>query len=314
MEKIESGVLGNTYLYQHKISFMSHTGKLLLSLFFLSPFAIFLSPSSYSQPMKTFTLWPTSIPSETRPRAKDVISSDHSGLVTRISAVTDPVIDVYEPRDGNRGGIGVIICPGGAYQILAYDLEGTEVAEWLNSLGITAFLLHYRVPDNPDAALMDAQRAIRVVRDLSASYYPHLKTIGIMGFSAGGSLSARACTRYQDQTYEPVDQADQLSARPDFALLIYPAYLDQGPGKSLTPELKVDAQTPPMFLFQTADDGLCNSSLVMAQALREAKVPVELHILPEGGHGYGLRKGSAAAETWPELAEVWLQQFRKSDE
>jgi len=290
---------------------MAHFNKILLSLFSLSPFVFFLSPSSYSQPMKTLTLWPASIPSETRSKAADLISSDHSGQVTRISAVTDPVIDVFEPDGGSRNGIGIIICPGGGYQILAYDLEGTEVAAWLNSLGITAFLLHYRVPDNRAGALQDAQRAIRVVRDLSANLYPHLKTIGIMGFSAGGSLSARASTRYQDQTYEPVDQADQLSARPDFTLLIYPAYLDQGPNKSLTPELKVDSQTPPMFLFQTTDDGLCNSSLVMTQALREAKVPVELHILPEGGHGYGLREGHAAAEAWPKLAAVWLEQFRK---
>ncbi len=290
-------------------SFMAHSLKILLSLFFLSPFAFFLSPSSYSQSMKTLTLWPSAVPSETRSKAADLISPDHGGNVIRIASVTDPAIDVFEPDGGNRNGIGVIICPGGGYQILAYDLEGTEVAEWLNSLGITAFLLHYRVPDNRTGALQDAQRAIRVVRSLSADKYPYLKTIGIMGFSAGGSLSARASTRYQDRTYEPVDQTDQLSARPDFALLIYPAYLDQGPGKSLTPELKVDAQTPPMFLFQTADDGLCNSSLVMTQALREAKVPVELHILPEGGHGYGLRKGSEAAEAWPGLAAVWLTQF-----
>jgi acetyl esterase/lipase len=294
-------------------SSMTYPGKILLSLFLLSPFAFFLSPSTYSQPMKTMTLWPASVPSETRSKAADLVSPDHGGNVIRIASVTDPAIDVFEPDGGNRNGVGIIICPGGGYQILAYDLEGTEVAEWLNSLGITAFLLHYRVPDNRTGALQDAQRAIRVVRSLSADKYPYLKTIGIMGFSAGGSLSARASTRYQDKTYEPVDQADQLSARPDFALLIYPAYLDQGPNNSLTPELKVDSQTPPMFLFQTADDGLCNSSLVMTQALREAKVPVELHILPEGGHGYGLRKGNQAAETWPELAGNWLQQFRKSD-
>lgn len=130
-----------------------------------------------------------------------------------------------------------------------------------------------------------------------------------MGFSAGGSLSARAATRYGEKLYEPVDETDGLSAKPDFALLIYPAYLDEGKGKSLTPELKVDGETPPMFVFQTADDPFGNSSLVMAGALRDQKVPVELHLLPEGGHGYGLRTGNLAAETWPGLAANWLKKI-----
>jgi len=131
-----------------------------------------------------------------------------------------------------------------------------------------------------------------------------------MGFSAGGSLSARASTRYADKTYEPVDATDQLSSKPDFALLIYPAYLDQGPNKSLTQELKLDSKSPPMFVFQTADDPWGNSSLVMAGALRDAKVPVELHLLATGGHGYGVRQGNPAAETWPELAAKWLEKLK----
>jgi len=273
---------------------------------------VFLMASSFllpAQPSRTIHLWPFAVPSENSPKSADVPSPDDSRGVTRIARVTDPVIEVFEPAGGNRGGVGIVVCPGGAYRILAYDLEGTEIAGWLNSLGITAFVLHYRVPDNPAGALMDAQRALRVARDQYQNGPPHLKTIGIMGFSAGGSLSARTSTRYQDKTYEPVDAADQLSSKPDFTLLIYPAYLDQGPGRSLTPELKVDSLTPPVFLFQTADDPYGNGSLVMAGALRDRKVPVEFHILPKGGHGYGLRKGNVAAEAWPELAAVWLQQF-----
>ncbi|MFH0760631.1 MAG: alpha/beta hydrolase [Bacteroidota bacterium] len=285
--------------------------SLRIILIILLPFMFYLSHSLPAQPLRTIHLWPSAVPGENTPKSADVISNDHDGGVTRIARVTDPVIDVYEPEQGNKGDIGVIVCPGGAYQILACDLEGTEVAAWLNSLGITAFVLHYRVPDNPAGALMDAQRAIRIVRDQYMNGSSHLKKIGIMGFSAGASLSARASTRYQDQTYEPVDAADQLSARPDFTLLIYPAYLDQGPGRSLTPELKINSQTPPVFIFQTADDSYGNSSLVMAGALRDQKVPVELHFLPEGGHGYGCREGNAAAEAWPKLAAVWLEQFRK---
>ncbi len=288
---------------------MKHPLKILLSFLFLSPFAFYLSPSSSAQPVTTIKLWPSSVPSESRPKSPDVLSTDHGGSVTRIAAVTDPVLEVFEPYGGNSTGVGVVVCPGGGYSILAIDLEGYEVASWLNSLGITAFVLHYRVPGNPAGALMDAQRALRVVRNEYCNRAPYLKKIGIMGFSAGGSLSARASTRYRDKTYEPIDEADNFSARPDFTLLIYPAYLDQGPDRSLTPELKVDAVTPPMFLFETADDPYGNSALVMAGALRDAKVPVELHFLPKGGHGYGVRPGNPAAETWPDLAAKWLKQF-----
>jgi len=260
-----------------------------------------------AQSITTIHLWPGTVPGETQSKAPDQLSDDNRNQVTRIARVTDPVIDRYEPEGGNLSGIGVIICPGGGYSILAYDLEGTEVAAWLNHLGITAYVLHYRVPDNREGALQDAQRAIRIVRNLNAGKGHAIQKIGIMGFSAGASLSARISTRYSDQLYTPVDQADQLSARPDFTLLIYPAYIDQGLGRTLTPELKVDEQTPPMFIFQTADDVFGNSSLVMAGALRDKKVPVEMHLLPVGGHGYGLRKGSNAGETWPLLAAAWLR-------
>ena len=134
--------------------------------------------------------------------------------------------------------------------------------------------------------------------------------MGVMGFSAGGSLSARAATMASNKTYQPIDKTDSLSCRPDFALLIYPAYLDLGNNRSLTPELIVNQQTtPPMFIFATADDTYGNSALVMTTALRDSKIPVELHFMPKGGHGYGLRPGNIAAETWPELAEKWLKRM-----
>lgn len=127
-----------------------------------------------------------------------------------------------------------------------------------------------------------------------------------MGFSAGGSLSTRTTTLYNEATYKPVDKADEQSARPAFCALIYPAYLDKGENRSLTPELKVNGSTPPMFLFATADDPYGNSALVMAGAMRDAKAPVELHFYDKGGHGYGLRKGNPAADVWPQLMEKWL--------
>lgn len=265
-----------------------------------------------TQPAATILLWPGAVPGEVKPKAPDVISGDHGGNVTRIGSVTDPVIEVFEPQGGNTSGLGVVVCPGGGYQILAIDLEGYEIAKWLNSQGITAFVLHYRVPDNPAGALMDAQRAIRMTKSLYLIRKPGLKKIGIMGFSAGGSLSARASTQCTEKTYEPVDVTDELSAKPDFALLIYPAYLDQGINNSLTPDLTVDSKTPSMFLFQTADDPYGNSALVMAGALRDQKVPVELHFMPAGDHGYGVRPGNPAAELWPLLAAAWLKKLISS--
>jgi acetyl esterase/lipase len=200
------------------------------------------------------------------------------------------------------------VCPGGGYRILAYNIEGTEIAAWLNKLGYAAFVLQYRIPDKKSGALQDVQRAIRIVRKNASKWNIDPEKTGVMGFSAGGSLSTRASTLYNQKTYPPVDAADSLSCRPDFAMLIYPAYLDQGPNNTITPELQLSKEVPPVFIFQTADDQYCNSALVMAGALRNSKVPVELHILPFGGHGYGLRAGSIAGETWPVLAEKWLSE------
>jgi acetyl esterase/lipase len=287
---------------------MTSTRKILIGLFSLSLLMTTI-PHVQAQEPFTLALWPENVPGETKPKASDLISDDRSDGVTRIATVTNPVIEVFEPAGGNTTGLGMIVCPGGGYWILAIDLEGYEIARWLNQLGITAYVLHYRVPENREGALMDAQRAIRMVRHLFTEQKPYLKKIGIMGFSAGASLSARASTRYQERTYPPVDLIDSQSAKPDFAMLIYPAYLDEGKERSLTPELIVNSDTPPMFLFETADDPYGNSSLVMAGALRDQKVPVELHLLPTGGHGYGLRLGNPAAESWPDLAAKWLQKI-----
>ena len=196
----------------------------------------------------------------------------------------------------------VIVCPGGGYQILAVNHEGTEIAQWLNALGYTAYVLRYRVPDNREGALQDVQRAIRIARAENPG-----KQVGVMGFSAGASLTARAATRFQLPSYTATDETDTQSARPDFAALIYPAYMDEGEHHTLTPELTITEQTPPFFVFQTADDHYDNSALVISQALRNHKIPVQLHIYEKGGHGYGLRANLAeAASKWPKLMEEWL--------
>ena len=265
-----------------------------------------LSFNGFSQKMNMVHLWPGNVPGEKSAKNAPMVSSDTSNHVLRISEVTDPGFVVFEADPLRRNGAAVLVCPGGGYSILAIDLEGYEIAKWLSKEGYTAFVLQYRVPQKQEGALQDAQRALRLIRNEAVKYNIKPDKIGIMGFSAGGSLSARACTRFNEKTYPAIDKADELSAKPAFGMLIYPAYLDNGPDKSLTPELKITSDTPPMFIFQTADDPYGNSAMVAAGALRDAKVPLELHIYPSGGHGYGLRPGILAAETWPKLAENWL--------
>ncbi|MHB1922288.1 MAG: alpha/beta hydrolase [Chitinophagaceae bacterium] len=269
-------------------------------------FLLFSGFQSFSQNHPVIHLWPGKVPGTSLVKHPPTISGDHQDQVSRLTNITDPTLTVYSPPLSKRNGAAIIICPGGGYQILAINLEGTEIAKWLNSLGYTAFILEYRVPNAQKGALQDLQRAIRLVKDQSKKYHINPSKLGLMGFSAGGSLAARASTEYQINSYSPIDSRDTISSRPAFTLLIYPAYLDLGPHHSLTPELKVNADTPPMFIFAANDDPYGNSTLVMTEAMRMAKASVELHYYPHGGHGYGLRKGNPAAEAWPSLAKKWM--------
>ncbi|MDO5980194.1 alpha/beta hydrolase [Flavivirga spongiicola] len=262
-----------------------------------------------SQTNEIVYLWPDKVSGKNKIKHDAVQTPDTTGHVVRLTDVTNPTLTVFKPKDSISNGIGVIVCPGGGYKILAIDKEGYEVAEWLNTLGFTAFVLQYSVPDKREAALYDIQRAIRIIRGKAKTWHLSTNKIGVIGFSAGGSLTARASTLYSKNMYPNIDSFDNISSRPDFSLLIYPAYLDEGEDRTLTSELLVDNNTPPMFIFGTIDDPYGNSALVMARALRDAKASVELHVLPAGGHGYGLRSGNIAAETWPVLAEKWLRKI-----
>jgi len=266
-----------------------------------------ISLTTFSQNNNLIYLWPGKVPGELKEKQPPVIAASNNDNILRFSEVTNPALEVFLPDHANKNGSAVIVCPGGGYQILAYDLEGTEIAAWLNKLGVTAFVLQYRIPDKKEGALQDVQRAIRIVRDNSKKWNIDPNKIGVMGFSAGGSLSARASTLFNIKTYSPADITDSLSCKPSFTMLIYPAYLDQGPNLTLTPELKLSNEVSPVFIFQTEDDPYGNSALVFAAALRNSKLSVELHMLAAGGHGYGLRSGKVAAETWPVLAEKWLK-------
>ncbi len=269
---------------------------------------VFFALQNFAQTMETINLWTNQVPNEINEKHDAVQTSDTSNNVIRLTDVTNPILEVYKPDDANNNGASVIVCPGGGYQILAIDLEGYEIAKWLNTLGFTAFVLQYRVPENRLGALNDVQRAIRIVRSKAKDFNYNPEKIGVLGFSAGGSLSARAATNFNNETYKKSDKIDEKSCRPNFAVLIYPAYLNSGKNNTISPELSITDQTPPMFIFATTDDPYSNKgSLVLSNVLMEAKRPVELHVMSSGGHGYGLRKGNIAAETWPNLAEKWLK-------
>lgn len=279
-----------------------------MKTFLFSLLLVLLPLISRAQKKETVFLWPGKVPGETKEKAEGVSVYTEKDNVVRFTEVTNPLMEIWLP-EGSARKTGVIVCPGGGYRHLAYNKEGTEIAGWLNKNGYAAFVLQYRVPQKMEGALQDAQRAMRLIRQNAKKWNVDPEKIGMIGFSAGASLSARAATLYNKAAYSPVDAADNLPLRPAFALLIYPGLLDAGPDKSLTPELELTKNIPPLFMFQSCDDFVGNSSIVMALALRKAEIPFELHIVPAGGHGYGLRPGNPAAEAWPDLALKWMERI-----
>jgi len=243
----------------------------------------------------------------------------------QVSKVSQPTMTVYPPKGPNTG-VAVVVFPGGGYQILAIDLEGTEVCDWLASRGITAVLLKYRVPYSgpywnprlkrqvyPKAplALEDAQRTVGLVRFHAAEWHINPGKIGVLGFSAGGHLVTAMSTHFNTRSYPPVDAADKTSCRPDFAVAMYPGHLWIDETKfELNPDIAthITPQTPPTFLLQNEDDHVddVNDSLVYYIALKNAGIPVEMHLYAQGGHGFGLRRTKLPVTDWPKLVETWL--------
>ena len=232
--------------------------------------------------------------------------------VIRLGNVSTPTLTLYTPT-GKNTGAAVVVFPGGSYRILAIDLEGTEVCDWLTSSGITCVLLKYRVPDTGPypksaAALQDAQRALGIVRSHAAEWHIDPQRIGVLGFSAGAHLAAALSTHFEARLYDPIDAADTLSCRPDFAVIVYPGYLAIAE-ENFAPnsEIHVTDKTPPSFIVQAEDDPVhAENATVYFLALKNAKVPAELHIYAQGGHGYGLRRTALSVTTWPQLVETWL--------
>ena len=249
------------------------------------------------------------------PEGDTTTAKDHvvaGKLVIRIGNVSSPTLTLYTPQ-GKNTGAAVVVFPGGSYRILAIDLEGTEVCDWLNSAGITCVLLKYRVPDSgpypkSSAALQDAQRALGIVRSHATEWHIDPNRIGVLGFSAGAHLAAALSTHFDQRLYDPIDAADQLSCRPDFAVIVYPGYLALADQKfAPNPDIHVTDKTPPSFIVRAEDDPVhVENATVYFLALKNAKVPAELHVYAQGGHGYGLRRTAMQVTTWPQSVETWL--------
>lgn len=264
-------------------------------------------------------LWPGKPPGETKelPAEGDTTKAT-DGLIAgrrliRLGNVGTPTLEVFLPPAARRNGAAVLVCPGGGYHILALDLEGTEVCEWLNSIGVTGVLLKYRVPrreglEKHAAPLQDAQRAMGLVRQRATEWGIDPKRVGVLGFSAGGHLAAAVSTT-PDRTYARLDAADDLPARPDFAVLVYPGYLTvKEDHDRVAPDLKITSETPPTFLVMAQDDPVRVENVFgYGAALKQAGVPFELHVYPSGGHGYGLRRTDNPVTTWPDRVADWLK-------
>ena len=269
-------------------------------------------------------LWPGAAPDAQPVPGPETLTK---GAITN---VTRPTMTVYAPTGANTGA-AVMVIPGGGFQILAIDLEGTEICDWLISRGITCVLLKYRVPDSGptmknghsyypkvQTALQDAQRTLGLVRQHAAEWHVDPHKVGVIGFSAGGHLAAAVSTHFAQRTYPLMDDADKLTCRPDFAILLYPGHLwtpdgerpagDNGAELRLRPDIRLRADTPPTFLLQAEDDQVddVRHSLTYYVALKKAGVPAEMHLYAQGGHAFGLRPTKLPISHWPALVEQWL--------
>jgi len=264
-------------------------------------------------------IWPAGKLPDARPAPGPKSATQAAGKpFLSVTNVSQPTMTVYSPV-GTNTGAAVVVFPGGGYQILAIDLEGTEICDWLVSRGITAVLLKYRVPiertnpyaePTPPLALQDAQRTVGLVRLHAAEWHIDPHKVGVIGFSAGGHMVAALSTHFEKRSYQPVDEADRQSCRPDFAMACYPGHLwDEDDPLVLNPTVPVSSQTPPTFLVHAEDDPMdpVYHSLVYYAALKKASVPVEMHLYAQGGHGFGLRPTTRPISHWPELAETWLR-------
>ena len=238
--------------------------------------------------------------------------------VARLTNVSQPTLTIYRAKQPNTSKSLIVVCPGGGHQVLAWDLEGTEVAEWLNTLGYHAAVLKYRVPTRTPnqrylAAVQDTQRAISHVRSMAEDLGIAVDRVGVLGFSAGGETAIRA-TYEKQRLYEPADKIDEQRFRADFGIFIYPAYMVDDTTQRLIEDIVIEPEDPPAFFVHASDDRVtASSSLLLADALVRHQIPCEVHIFQRGGHGYGLRPTKLPVTRWPALCETWLTSLFSND-
>jgi acetyl esterase/lipase len=271
-------------------------------------------------------IWPDKVPDESgdigpeRFRMSPALDRKQVEVTEPTRMITDvakPTLTIYRPAKEKEGGTAMLICPGGGYWNLYWQLEGEEVAEWLNSIGVTGIILKYRVPRRSDEPkgeparrpLQDAQRAVSLVRSRAANWGIHPDRIGIVGFSAGGHLAIATATSFEKRTYEPMDDVDKISCRPDFAIPVYSGYLKAKDKDDLAQGLRVPTNTPPVFLVHGGEDIISppEHSVLMYLALKKAGVSAELHVYAGSAHDFGVRKNDHLCSAWTESCANWLR-------
>jgi acetyl esterase/lipase len=281
---------------------------------------LFLTGAAFAADPLVVDLWPGKTPGDVGIRGQETSRIHQSPLVGPTKLITNvsmPTLTVYLPSQANNTGTAMLICPGGGYWDLYWELEGEEVAAWLNSLGMTGIILKYRCPRRPGdvkgepplGPLLDAQRAVSLVRSRAGEWGVDPKRIGMVGFSAGGHLALATATSFEERKYEPIDAIDESSCRPDFAVLCYSGYLKVKDKDEIPPGIHIPADTPPIFLTHASDDSIspAEHSVVMYLALKRAGIPTELHIYATGEHDFGVRQNAALPASWPNLCVKWLR-------
>lgn len=264
----------------------------------------FATPGSPSP--RVVPVWPERPPGEVPAEPESDLPAHNNDDVRRTTNVSVPTITVYSAPDTKGPKPAVLICPGGGYNYLAINKEGSEIAEWLNSIGVTGIVLKYRVPNNKAGALQDAQRALALIRSHSSEWAIDPNHIGVIGFSAGGHLAASVAAQGGSKTYPAVDKIDEYSSSANFAVLVYPAYLLDRDGNLAAPFLDA-SKFPPTFFAVTQDDQRCAPGCVaLYQALTKSGIKSDLHIFSEGGHAWGLRHKSLPVKMWPTVCAAWL--------